>query len=144
MVRDTFNQVYFQFMSDIQRNAFEITKEYQPEGITQLEYSILEYLYFFKGKYISEICKDLYMSTSQGRRVVKNLIERHYLESIKDDRDARKKVYHITRKGKAKLDACYFQVMKGVQDKYESLDEETKKNLIECMNYITKTMYKQL
>lgn len=144
MQQDTFNQVYFQFISDIQRDAFEITKEYQPEGITQLEYSILEYLYFFKGKYFSDLCKDLYMSTSQGRRVVKNLTERHYLESVKDDIDGRKKVYHITRKGKAKLDACYFQVMKGVHDKYESLGEEALKNLIECMNYITKTMYKQL
>jgi len=131
-------------MSDIQRSAFEITKEYQPEGITQLEYSVLEYLYFFKGKYFNELCEDLYMSRGQGRRVVKMLTERHFLEGNKDQVDGRKKVYQITRKGKAKLDACYFQVMKGVQDKYQSLDEETLKNLMECMNYITKTMYKQL
>lgn len=128
-------------MSDIQGAAFEITKEYQPEGISQLEYSVLEYLYFFKGKYFIEVCEDLYLSIGQGRRVVKSLTERYYIESIKDDLDGRKKVYHITRKGKVKLDVCYFQVMKGVQDKYQHLDEKTLNNLIECINYITKTMY---
>ena len=144
MKRDTFNQVYFQFISDIQREAFEITKEYQPEGISQLEYSVLEYIYFFKGKYFVDLCNDLYMSNSQARRTIKNLTEKSFLESTKDEKDARKKIYLITRKGKAKLDACYFQVMKGVQDKYENLDDKTLTNLIECMNYITKTMYKQL
>jgi len=142
MIRDSFNQVYFQFISDVQRAAFEITENFQPEGITQVEYGVLEFLYFFKGHLFDDIVRDLYLSHYKGRKVIKSLSDKRYIEARPFDKDKRKKVYHITRKGKAKLDACFFQVMKNVQTSHDHLDEETLKNLIECMNYISNKLYK--
>mgnify|MGYP003571716940 CR=1 FL=1 len=143
MIRDTFNQVYFQFISDVQRAAFEITENFQPEGITQSEYGVLEYLYFFKGHLFEELIRDLYLSKYRGRKVVKSLLEQGYIKATSYEKDARKKVYHITRKGKAKLDGCFFQVMKNVQETHQHLDEDSLKNLIECMDYISKKLYKE-
>jgi len=143
MISDTFNQVYFQFISDIQQEAFAITETFKPEGISQHEYSVLEYLYFFKGHHTDDIKKELFFSDYKVRKVIKSLLEKRYVEASADEHDKRKKVYHITRKGKGKLDSCFFGVMKNVQDTYEHLDEEVMKNLIECMSYITKNMYRK-
>lgn len=143
MVKDKFNQVYFQFISDIQQEAYSITETFKPEGISQHEYSVLEYLYFFKGHHIDHVKSELYFSDYKARKVVKALLEKRFIEASKDENDKRKKVYSITRKGKAKLDSCFFQVMKNVQDTYDHLDEEVMQYLIECMAYITKNMYKK-
>lgn len=139
-MRESFNQVYFQFLNDVQQEAFDITENFQPEGISQAEYSVLEYLYFFKGHSVSDVKGDLYMSDYKARKVIKSLLEKNFIES---SRSGRKLIYHITRPGKLKLDACFFQVMKNVQQRYAHLDDETIKNLVECMNYISKVMYEK-
>lgn len=143
MIKDRFNQEYFQFMSDVQQAAFEITENFKPDGITTLEYSVLEYLYFFKGHLLEELIKDLYLSDYKGRKVIKSLMNDGYIEAEKYSKDQRKKIYHITRKGKAKLDDCFFQVMNGVQHRYAHLSDEVLENLLECMKYISMHMYKQ-
>lgn len=144
MIRDRFNQEYFQFISDVQRAAFEITEDFKPEGITQLEYSVLEYLYFFKGHLFEEVVSDLYLSDYKGRKVLKALLVKNFVETSRYEKDQRKYEYHITRKGKAKLDACFFQVMKNVQERYDHLEDEILENLLECMKYITTHMYKNV
>jgi DNA-binding MarR family transcriptional regulator len=88
-----------------------------------------------------QISKDLYLSPYKGRKVLKGLLDKQFIEVSRHETDKRKYVYAITREGKVKLDSCFFQVMKNVQETYDHLDEEVMKNLIECMNYISKNMY---
>lgn len=141
MKLDIFSQVYFQFISDVQQAAYKITEDFKPEGITQLEYSVLEFLYFFKGNKACDIRKELMMNEYKTRSVLKSLIQKRLIERSLNPDDKRSHVYEITRKGKGKLDACYFQVMKKVQEEYAHLDDEVLKNLTECMSYISKVMY---
>lgn len=143
MLRDEFNQLFFQFIGDTHKVAYELSNEFQPEGISQIEYGLLEHLYYFERQHLNDMSNTLLISKNTSRKYLKRLVDLGFVDAGKDENDGRKKVYAITRNGKLKLDECFFQVIKGVQEKYKHINEETLTNVIECITYVTKVLYEQ-
>lgn len=139
MDKMTFNQNLFQFISDSQSVGYDLTQNFKPEGISQRAFSILEHLYDYKDKSVREICQCLSLSPSMVRRALKELSDHHYISKNKVGRALH---YKITKEGKIKLDACFFQIVNTIDNKFDHIDEATRGHLVECMNYITKKLYR--
>lgn len=138
MDRTVFNQSFFQFIGDTQKVAYELTLALQPEGLSNKAFSILEHLYYFNAQNIKQISEVLALSEASVRRLLKQLLE--------DDLVTREKIgrgydYRLNKPGKIKLDACFFQVVSDIQEKYKNVDDQTLEHLMECMKYISKKMY---
>lgn len=138
MDRSLFNQSFFQFMADTQKVAYDLTIALQPEGLTNKSFSVLEHLYYFNDQSIKQVSQALALSEASMRRLMNSLHE--------DQLVFRKKVgraysYRLTKEGKVKLDACFFQVAHEISEKYRHLDDKTLLDLKECMTYIAKKMY---
>jgi len=138
MVRNKFNQSFFQFIGDTQKIAYDLTLALQPEGLSNKAFSVLEHLYYNNTSDIKGISESLGLSYGSVRHFLKALLEDNL---VKRQKKGRGYTYSLTKQGKVKLDACFFQVVNGIQNKYEDIDEETLGSLMECMHYITKKMY---
>ena len=141
MMRENFNQTLFQFISETHKITHDLAKDHKPEGITSPQYNLLEHLYFKEGINISEISKSMSLATSSVSREANKLIDKGYVYKVKDNEDKRKYNIFLTKEGKILLDECFFQVVKGINKKYEHLEEQELKYLVECMEYIIKKMY---
>jgi DNA-binding MarR family transcriptional regulator len=139
MDKMSFNHSLFQFISDTQSIGYDLTQNFKPEGITQRAFSILELLYDYKDKTVNEVSENLTISNSMVRRALKDLLEKKYISKGKQGRF---NVYKITKQGKIKLDACFFQIVNSIDNKFDDIDEDTRGHLVECMAYITKKLYK--
>lgn len=137
-----FHQSFLEFIGEMNKLSFDITKEFQPIDISEIEYTLLEYLYHFENRKLTDFMEMFSLSDPQTRRVLKKLKDKKFLVIDRDAVDFRKRIFEITREGKAKIDECYFQVSKGVQEKYSYLTEEEQKNIIECIRYIQKKILK--
>lgn len=138
MDRSKFNQSFFQFIGDTQKVAYDLTLALKPEGLSNKAFSVLEHLYYSNSSDIKQIALSLGISYGSARYFLKALLNDNL---VKRQKKGRGYTYSLTKQGKVKLDACFFQVVNGIQNKYQSLDEETLGSLMECMHYITKKMY---
>lgn len=141
MARKDFNIGFFQFMGDTQKLAYEISQGYEPEGITKIEYTLLEHLYYFENQSIRSLEDQILMSSSRLRKHLKMLLAKKLVERYRDPKDHRRMLYNISRKGKGTLDACFFEVIQSVQERFLHVSEEQLENVLECMTYISKTLY---
>lgn len=137
-----FHQSFLEFIGEMNKLSFDITKEFQPIDISEIEYTLLEYLYHFENRKLTDFMEMFNLSDPQTRRILKKLKDKKFLIIDRDSVDFRKRIFEITREGKAKIDECYFQVSKGVQEKYSYLTTEEQKNIMECIQYIQKKIFK--
>lgn len=140
MNRDQFNHRFFQFIGDVQKTAYGMTKAFQPEGLSKLQFTVLEQLYYDENQSIRQLSEQLLFSQGTIRKAMKLLIEKGFVKRFRDPLDGRKHLHQITRKGKGKLDEIFFQIVKHVKTEYQTLTDEQIKNLIECMDYMTNVL----
>lgn len=138
-----FHHKLFEFIGDMNKLSYELSLEFQPEGLSALEFSALEFIYHDKERYLKDLMEVFGLSDPQTRRLVKKLLDKSLIIVHRDPVDFRKRKYEITREGKAKIDESYFQVSKGVKEKYDYLSNTEKDNLSECMDYIEKLLNKE-
>ena len=143
MARKDFNIGFFQFMGHTQKIAYEITQGYEPEGISKIEYTMLEHLYYYDNQSIKSIEDHILMSSSRLRQYLKLLMDKKLVERYRDPENKRRMLYNISRKGKRKLDGCYFEILQSVQDRFKDVSDDQLENVLECMTYITKNLYGQ-
>lgn len=141
MLREGFNQTLFQFISDTNKTTYHLSKDHKPRGLTPMQYSLLEHLYFQDGNTISEISKNLCLNVPNVSREAKKLISRELIYKVQSTSDRRKSNVFLTKEGKTLLDECFFQVIIDVNKKYEHLTKQELFNLTECMKYIMRKMY---
>lgn len=138
-----FHHQLFDFIGQMNKLSYELSLDFQPSGLSALEFSALEFIYHDSEKHLKDIQETFALSDPQSRRLVKKLMDKSLVIVHRDKSDFRKRTYEITREGKAKIDESYFQVSKGVQKKYDYLNDEEKSNLEECMQYILKLLHKE-
>lgn len=135
-----FNIALFEFIGMIQKLGFDMTESYQPNNLSKLEYTLLEQLYYKENQSLNDLKAQFVLSESTLRRHLKSFLEKDLITRYPNPDDKRKWLYNITKDGKGILDACYFDILQSVQDKYSHLDNESMKNAIECMTYIKRIL----
>ncbi|MBN2797249.1 MAG: MarR family transcriptional regulator [Clostridia bacterium] len=140
MIREEFNITLFEFINMIQKLGFHMTENYQPTGLSKLEYSILEQLYYKENQSLKDLILLFQISESTMRRHLNNFLKNELITRYQPPANKRKWLYNITKEGKTLLDACYFEILQNASQKFEHLDEETLENTIACMAYMRKIL----
>jgi len=133
-----FNQNFFQFIGDTQKIAYDLTLALKPQGLTNKTFSVMEHLYYHNDQTTRSIAEDFSMSLATVRRLLNQLSA---LSFVSRQKQGRGYTYRLTKEGRLKLDACFFEVVSSIQDRYKHIDNQTLSHLNECMTYITKKMY---
>lgn len=140
MISEEFNIALFEFVNMVQKLGFQMTENYQPSGLSKLEYSILEQLYYKENQSLKDLIQLFQISESTMRRHLSNFLKNELITRYQPQTNKRKWLYNITKEGKTLLDACYFEILQNASLQFAHLDDETMENTMACMAYLRKIL----
>jgi len=113
------------FTAAVHQVSSEMSKEIKTEGITPVQYRILEYLAVSRPVTISEISDCQHMSMPNTSRELKKLTEKKLCEKMTAEGDQRKQYIRLSKEGEALMQGAFQQIeAKFMQRVQFATDEE--------------------
>lgn len=137
MKPDPFKTTLMQLFGEASRVMYELRKDIRPEGVTQVQYNILEYMFFYHGgAAVGSIAECLYMPISNTSREIKKMVEAGYLDKIQDKKDRRSYMVVLTDKGQTMMTESFATVFDRADVRFKDLSEVDRVKLTEEMGHI--------
>lgn len=140
MINQDFMTTMITLFGDVSKVLFELQNGTKPVSITQVQFKILEYLYFNDCKDLSCISECMYLSMPNASREVKKLTEQKLLTKKQDSNDKRRYQIRLTNEGKELMDDVLNQLRIKANEKYGNLSQEDQKRLQTHMDVIIKEL----
>lgn len=122
-MNDDFINALFEMFGGSARVLYQIRKDLKPEGITQGQMEILEYIFYNGKANLSHISDCLYMSMPNASREVKKLTEKGFLTKDYDEEDKRTHKIVLSDKGQAVMKEVFEACVRRVQERYKDLED---------------------
>ncbi|MEK4882960.1 MULTISPECIES: MarR family winged helix-turn-helix transcriptional regulator [Paenibacillus] len=110
MDKQAFFQKIVTFTTAVHEVTFDFTKDVIPEGITPVQYSILEYIAVSQPVTLSQIsdCKNISMPNTS--RELKKLTEKNLCEKLDVAEDRRKQMIRLSDAGQAMMNEAFERI----------------------------------
>lgn len=110
MDKEVFFHKLVTFTTAVHEVTFDLTKDVRPEGITPVQYSILEYIAVSQPVTLSQIsdCKNISMPNTS--RELKKLTEKNLCEKLDVAEDRRKQMIRLSDAGQAMMNKAFEQI----------------------------------
>ncbi|GAB6991066.1 MarR family winged helix-turn-helix transcriptional regulator [Paenibacillus pini] len=95
------------FTAAVHQITNEMTKEVKLEGITPVQYKILEYIAVSQPITLSEISDCMHMSMPNTSRELRKLSEKKLCEKMTDEDDRRKQSIRLSEEGQAMMNEVF-------------------------------------
>ncbi len=135
-----FSIEFFEFLFFIKDKLYDYSIEYLPNDLSIIEFHILQHIYLLKDNEIKNLSNKFFISERRLRYILSKLIEKNYLQAVRDEKDRRKYIYHITADAKKILDEFFFQMTRDIKVDYKDYSSDVLSNSIECMKYLKKVL----
>ncbi len=135
-----FSVEFFEFLFFIKDKLYDYSIKYLPADLDIIEFNIIQNIYLLKDNNIKKLSDKFFISDRRLRYILNKLIEKDYLIAVKDEKDKRKYIYHITNDAKDILDEFFFQITRDIKEEYKKYSIDVLENSVECMNYIKKVL----
>lgn len=142
MLKKEFMGMLFQFFGASQSKLFQLQAGTRPEELTQVQYSILEYLYFAGDKSLSEVSACLYLAMPNASREVRKLTEKGFVKKIDDLQDKRKSTIQVSADGHFIIEQAFSAITDNANQIFGGLTEEEQEKLINSMDYMVGHLFK--
>ncbi len=130
MLKKDFIDTIFKFFIASQKTVFIIKQKTKPELITQIQYNILENIYYKPGKQLSEISECLGLSLPNASREVKKLIAKDLLYKEYDQADKRNHYIYLSLHGKAMMEDVIKKITENLEMMFGGLCENSQNEII--------------
>lgn len=111
MTNDTLFEHFVSFIASVHRVQHDLTKDAMPEGLTALQYSILEHIAVSRQPLTpSDISSCFHISMPNTSRELKKLTEQGLVERKESEEDRRKQFIHLSADGRAMMDEVFKQI----------------------------------
>jgi MarR family transcriptional regulator, 2-MHQ and catechol-resistance regulon repressor len=98
-------------------------------GLNLSEFGALEVLYHKGPLPVQSICEKVLIANSSMSYVIENLIKKELIEKVKNEKDRRIHIVHLTEKGKKLFDEVYPEHLEQMRSVINILDEIEEKEL---------------
>jgi DNA-binding MarR family transcriptional regulator len=108
--KEMFFQKVVTFTTAVHEVTFDLTKDVRPEGITPVQYSILEYIAVSQPVTLSQIsdCKSISMPNTS--RELKKLTEKNLCEKLDVAEDRRKQMIRLSEEGQVMMNEAFERI----------------------------------
>ena len=136
MIKDEFIKTAFQFFVKSNTMNHTLKQDTRPPELSQIQYNILEMIFFTPTKGISDFSECLGLSMPNASRETRKLVEKGFLtkEQSKDDR--RKYLLMVTKKGQDTMNAVLEEVIRRINGLYPDMPESKQDELTRAMTTI--------
>lgn len=107
MDKKTLFHKFVTFTTSVHRVTHELTKNAKPDGLTPVQYNILEYIAVSQPVTISEISDCQHMSMPNTSRELKKLSEKNLIEKVGNIEDRRKQYIHLSKDGEMMMNEAF-------------------------------------
>jgi len=120
--------------------SYELLEEIEPEGITPVQFKILQYL--SNGEFItlSQISSCLGMSVPNTSREVKKLFEKTLIQKNPDEHDKRVSFITLSPTGAELMNAAFTRLKKNISIKYAHLESGEIDEVINALALISEKL----
>ncbi|WP_334072417.1 MULTISPECIES: MarR family winged helix-turn-helix transcriptional regulator [Paenibacillus] len=103
-------QQFVAFTTAVHEVKHEMTQGLKPEGITPVQYNILEYIAVSQPVTLSQICDCHHISMPNASREIRKLQEKQLCEKVSAKGDRRVQLIRLTEAGQRLIDGVFRQI----------------------------------
>jgi len=122
--------------------SYELLEEIKPEGITSVQFTILQYLSDGQRITLSQISCCLGTSVPNTSREVKKLFEKSLIQKIPDEHDKRASLISLSPTGAELMNAAFTRLKKNIAVKYAHLESGEIDEVIMALALISEKLLK--
>jgi len=122
--------------------SYELLEEIKPEGITSVQFKILQYLTDGERITLGHISSCLGMSVPNTSREVKKLFEKHLIQKNPDHRDKRVSFISLSPGGAELMNAAFDILKKNISVRYAQLKPREIDEAIRALALISEKLLK--
>jgi len=115
---------FVSFITSVHRVTDEMTKDVRPEGITDAQYKILEYIAVSQAVTLSEISGCMHMSMPNTSRELKKLTDKQLVEKTSISEDRRKQLIQLSEHGQAVMGQVFQLLQARFEERIRQVPEE--------------------
>lgn len=142
MDKKAFFNKFVAFTNSVHQVTHEITKDVKSDGITPVQYSILEQLMINQPITLSEISDCQHMSMPNTSRELKKLSEKNLCEKFVDAEDRRKQYIQLSKEGEAMMSIAFKQIEDRFLQRIKEASEEDLEEIDRALDVLaTKVFY---
>lgn len=136
-----FEEVLLTYFGASQKTLFDLQQGTKPSDVTQIQYNILEYLYFADKSTTSSVAQCLYLSMPNTSREIKKLVDLDYIRREYDQKDKRKHYVLLSDPGKNLMNKAISKTIKKADEKYGTMSIEEQEDLTDMLKIITEKLF---
>jgi len=122
--------------------SYELLDEIKPEGITSVQFTILQYLSGGDSITLSQISCCLGMSVPNTSREVKKLFEKSLIQKIPDEHDKRASLISLSPTGAELMNTAFTRLKKNIAVKYAHLESGEIDEAVEALALLSEKLLK--
>lgn len=122
-------QQFVAFTTAVHEVKHDITKGLKPEGITPVQYDILEYIAVSQPVTLSQISDCHHISMPNASREIRKLREKQLCEKVSAEGDRRVQLIRLTEAGQRLMDGVFGQIEARFHQRVAHLSESEIKDI---------------
>ncbi|AIQ61564.1 MarR family winged helix-turn-helix transcriptional regulator [Paenibacillus borealis] len=134
-------QKFVAFSAAVHQITNDITKDVKSEGLTPLQYKILEYIAVSQPVTLSEISDCMQMSMPNTSRELKKLSEKGVCARITDPDDRRKQGITLSAAGEALMNESFQQIAVRFEQRIQDTTAEERKEIERALDLLQQKVF---
>lgn len=129
------------FITSVHRVTNELTKDAKPNSISQVQYSILEFVAVSQPVTPSEINDCLKMSMSNTSRELSKLSEKKLIQKTSDSKDRRKQYIHLSPNGEVVMKEAFATIEARFLNRIQNSSEKDLEEIKHAINTLQEKLF---
>lgn len=130
------------FTTSVHSVTHEFTKKAKPEGITPVQFNILEYIAVSQPVTPSQISDCQHLSMPNTSRELKKLTEKHLIEKREDPKDRRKQYIQLSKNGEMMMNEAFISIENDFLHRIQTASKEELDDIERALDILqTKLFY---
>lgn len=134
-------QKFIAFTASVHQITNDITKDVNSDGLTPLQYKIIEYIAVSQPVTLSEISDCMNISMPNTSRELKKLSEKGLCTRITDPADRRKQEITLSAAGGALMNEAFSQIAVRFEQRIAGLTAEERKETEQALDLLHKKVF---
>lgn len=134
-------QKFVAFSAAVHQITNDITRDVKSEGLTPLQYKILEYIAVSQPVTLSEISDCMQMSMPNTSRELKKLSEKGVCARITDPDDRRKQGITLSAAGEALMNESFQQIAVRFEQRIQDTTAEERKEIERALDLLQQKVF---
>ncbi|AGK99417.1 transcriptional regulator [Clostridium pasteurianum BC1] len=129
------------FITSVHRITHEFSKDAKSDTITQVQFSILQYIAVSEPVTLSQISQCQDMSMPNASRELKKLSEKNLIEKLYDIEDRRKQFIRLSKDGKIMINEAFNHIETKFLNRIKDASEEDLEDIYRALDILHSKLF---